>query len=193
MESSEGVNSNVLCKHLNQLVIVHIFVFLWVFFLIKVISCKPWLVLIKLYGQESACVMYYDNKHDLIWYMDEANTVKEKVKVLGDDLKAERQLILEKDKQLQATKEKIKTVTAKAVDPFQQNDEYNTLLFSWYYKGFELLHQYLVKHPSGVDLEEVHQDMAGDEASQSTTAPPVGDAPGDAPVPPSVGDDEAAI
>ena len=50
---------------LNQLVIVHGFVFLWVVFLIKVISCKPWLVLIELYGQEAACDMtdmYYDNK-----------------------------------------------------------------------------------------------------------------------------------
>ena len=47
---------------LNQLVIVHRFVFLWVVFLIKVISCKPWLVLIELYGQEVACDMYCDNK-----------------------------------------------------------------------------------------------------------------------------------
>ena len=58
-------------------------------------------------------------KKDLIAAMDEANTVKEKVKVLGDNLKAERQLTLEKDEQLLATKEKIKTVVAKAVEAFQ--------------------------------------------------------------------------
>ena len=57
-------------------------------------------------------------KKDLISAMDEANTINEKVKVLGDDLKAERQLTLEKDKQLQAAKEKIKTVAAKAVEAF---------------------------------------------------------------------------
>ena len=57
-------------------------------------------------------------KKDLISAMDEANTINEKVKVLGDDLKAERQLTLEKDKQLQAAKEKIKTVAAKAVKAF---------------------------------------------------------------------------
>ena len=50
------------------------------------------------------------------------------------------------------------------------NDEYNTVLFSWYFKGFELLRRYLVKHPSGVDLgkldlEEVDQEMATDEAA----------------------------
>ena len=37
-------------------------------------------------------------KKDLISAMDEANTINEKVKVLGDDLRAERQLTLEKDK-----------------------------------------------------------------------------------------------
>ena len=36
-------------------------------------------------------------KKDLISTMVEANTIKEKAKVLGDDLKAERQLALEKD------------------------------------------------------------------------------------------------
>ena len=50
--------------------------------------------------------------------MDEANTVNEKAKVLGDDLRVERQLTLEKDEQLQAAKEKIKTVAAKAIEAF---------------------------------------------------------------------------
>ena len=36
-------------------------------------------------------------KKDLIVTMDEANTIKEKAKTLSDDLKAERQLTLEKD------------------------------------------------------------------------------------------------
>ena len=35
-------------------------------------------------------------KKDLIATMDEANTVKEKAKSLGDNLRAERQLTLEK-------------------------------------------------------------------------------------------------
>ena len=128
-------------------------------------------------------------KKDLISTMDEANTVKEKVKVLRDDLRAERQLTLEKDEQLQATKEKIKTVAAKSVKALQQTKDYNTMLFSWYYKGFDLLRRYLVKHPSRVDLEnldleEVDQEMVADEASQSTTATPIGDTPGDASLPP---------
>ena len=134
-------------------------------------------------------------KKDLIVVMDKANTVKEKVKALGDDLRAERQLILEKDEQLLAAKEKLKTIAAKVVEAFQQTEEYNIVLFSWYYKGFELLCRYLVKHPSGVDLENldmevVDQEMAADEALQSTT--PAEATPRDTPLPPPDGDDAAA-
>ena len=70
-------------------------------------------------------------------------------------------------------KDKLKTITARSIEGFQQTDEYNTVLFSWYFKGFELLRRYLVKHPSGVDLqsldlEVVDQEMAADEATQSS-------------------------
>ena len=49
------------------------------------------------------------------------------------------------------------------------------MLFSWCYKGFELLWPYLVKHPTSVDLrsldlEEVDKEMEMDEVSQSATA-----------------------
>ena len=71
--------------------------------------------------------------------MDKANIAKEKAKVLSDDLRAERQLALEKGEQIQAAKERVKTIVSKSVEGFQQIDEYNTVLFSWYYKGFEFL------------------------------------------------------
>ena len=58
-------------------------------------------------------------RKDLIAAMDKANTAKEKPKVLFDDLRAERRLTLEKDKQLLAAKEKIKTIVAKSVEAFQ--------------------------------------------------------------------------
>ena len=77
-------------------------------------------------------------------------------------------------------KEKLKTIAARSVKAFQQTKEYATVLFSWYFKGFELLRRYLVKHPTGVDLsnldlEVVDQEMTMDEAAQSST--PEGDAP----------------
>ena len=57
----------------------------------------------------------------------------------------------------------------------EQTEEYTTILFSWYFKGFELLKRYFIKHPSGVDLEkldleEVDKEMAADEAAQSSAA-----------------------
>ena len=112
-------------------------------------------------------------KKDLIVAMNKANTLKDKVKTLSDDLRAEKQLTLEKDEQLLAAKEKLKTIAAKAIKAFQQSNEYNTVLFSWYFKDFELLRRYFVKHPTGVDLwnldlEEVDKEMAADEASQSS-------------------------
>ena len=114
-------------------------------------------------------------RNDLISAMVEANTAKERAKVLANDLSAERQLTLEKDEQLQAAKERVKTIATKAVEAFQQTDEYNTMLFSWCYKGFELLWPYLVKHPTSVDLrsldlEEVDKEMEMGEVSQSATA-----------------------
>ena len=57
-------------------------------------------------------------KRGLIVAMDEANAIKEKAKTLSDDLKAEWQLTLEKDEQLLAAKEKLKTIAAKAVEAF---------------------------------------------------------------------------
>ena len=68
------------------------------------------------------------------------------------------------------------------------------MLFSQYFKGFELLHRYLVKHPSRVDLENldikvVDQEIVMDEASQSTASTEA--TLGDTPMPPPDGDDAA--
>ena len=54
-------------------------------------------------------------KKDLIQSMDGAATLKEQVKALNSDLRVERQLNLEKDNQLQAAKEKLKTIAARSV------------------------------------------------------------------------------
>ena len=69
----------------------------------------------------------------------------------------------------------MKTVAAKSVEAFQHTEEYNTMLFSWYYKGFKLLQRFLIKNPTGIDLEElnleaVHKEMAVDEATQMSQA-----------------------
>ena len=110
-------------------------------------------------------------KKKIIESMHEVNTLKESSMTLADDLRAKHQLTLEKEEQLLVAKDKLKTIAARSIEGFQQTDEYNIVLFSWYFKGFELLRCYLVKHPSGVDLqsldlEVVDQEMAVDEATQ---------------------------
>ena len=109
----------------------------------------------------------------LIESMHEVNTSKEISKTLADDLREKRQLTLEKDEQLLVAKDKLKTIVARSIEGFQQTNEYSTVLFSWYFKGFKLLRHYLVKHPSGVDLqsldlEVVDQEMAANKATQSS-------------------------
>ena len=58
-------------------------------------------------------------RREFIYAMDEANTAKEKAKALANDLRVEKQLTVEKDKQLQATNQKAKTIAANAVEAFQ--------------------------------------------------------------------------
>ena len=58
-------------------------------------------------------------KQKLIESMNEATTLKEKVKALNDDLRAERQLTLEKDEQLLGAKESLKMIAARSIEAFQ--------------------------------------------------------------------------
>ena len=113
-------------------------------------------------------------KKKLIVAMNDANLVKEKLKTLTEELRVERELTKEKDEQLAVAKERIKGIAVKAVESFQQTEEYNTILFTWYFKGFELLRRYFIKHPFGVDLEkldleEVDKEMTTNEAAKSST------------------------
>ena len=69
----------------------------------------------------------------------------------------------------------MKAIVAKAVLAFQSIDEYNTILFQWYFKGFELLRRYLIKHGLGTDLEEldfeaIDKEMEEDEVALATQA-----------------------
>ena len=109
-------------------------------------------------------------KKELIVAMNDANLAKENLKTLTEELRVERELTKEKDEQLAAARERAKRLAAKAIEGFQQTEEYNTVLFSWYFKGFELLRRYFIKHPSRVDLEkldlkEVDKEIVADEAA----------------------------
>ena len=61
----------------------------------------------------------------------------------------------------------MKAAVAKAVLAFQTTEEYNTILFQWYFKGFELLRRYLLKHGPGTDLENLDFEAANKELRQT--------------------------
>ena len=68
---------------------------------------------------------------------------------------AEKQLVKQKNELLAEAGKKMKNVVAKAIYAFQTTEEYNAILFGWYFKGFKLLRRYMVKHGPRVDLEDL--------------------------------------
>ena len=112
---------------------------------------------------------------DLIAAMDAHNTSKEQIKALTEQLDSQKLLVKKKDNLLASAGQRMKAAVAKAVHAFQATDEYNTILFQWYFKGFELLRRYLIKHGPGTDLgeldfEAVDKEIEADEAAQAAQA-----------------------
>ena len=87
--------------------------------------------------------------------MDALNASKEKTKILTEQLESEKLVVKQNDDLLASVGQRMKVVVAKAITTFQTTEEYNTILFQWYFKGFELLRRYMIKHGSGVDLENL--------------------------------------
>ena len=105
--------------------------------------------------------------------MDALNTSKEQVKVLTEQLESKKQSVKQNDELLAFAAQRMKVSVAKAVTAFQTTEEYNTILFQWYFKGFELLRRYMIKHNPGTDLkdldfEAVDKEIEEDEAAQAS-------------------------
>ena len=64
----------------------------------------------------------------------------------------------------------MKVAVAKAITAFQTIDKYNTILYQWYCKGFELLRRYLIKHDPGMDLEELDFEAIDKEIEEDKAA-----------------------
>jgi len=112
---------------------------------------------------------------DLIAAMDTHNTSKEQIKALTEQLDSKKLLVKQKDELLALASQRMKATVAKAIHDFQAIDEYNTILFQWYFKGFELLRRYLIKHGLGTDLEEldfeaVDKEIETNEVAQTTAS-----------------------
>jgi len=109
-------------------------------------------------------------RKEMIMTMDNRNQMKEQIKALIDDLKAENLLPKQKDEQLQEPNHEVSIVGDNAVQAFQLTDKYNYVLLNWYFKGLELLRRYLMKHKleedlESLDFEAVDKEMEADEAN----------------------------
>ena len=111
-----------------------------------------------------------DLRKDLITTMDSLNASKEQVQALMEQLNVEKQSMKQKDELLAAAAQKMKVTVAKAVTAFQTTNEYNTILFQWYFKGFELLRRYLIKHGPGTNLEDLDFEAVDKEIEEDEAA-----------------------
>ena len=112
-------------------------------------------------------------RNDLGAAMDTLNASKEQAKVPTEQLEFEKQLVKQKDDLLVNATQRMKVVVAKAITAIQATEEYNTILFQWYFKDFELLRRYMIKHGPGMDLENldfkaIDKEMEEDEAAQAS-------------------------
>ena len=117
-------------------------------------------------------------RKDLIEAMDANNSSKERIQALTEQLNAKKLLVKQKDEQITSANQKMKNAVAKAVHTFQLTDEYNVILFGWYFKGFKLLRWYLVKHDPKTDLEDldfeaIDKEIEVDKAAQAAAEDPL--------------------
>ena len=79
-------------------------------------------------------------------------------------------MVKQKDDLLASAAQRMRIVVAKAVTAFQTTEEYNTILFQWYFKGFELLQRYMIKHGPGPDLEDLDFEAVDIEIEEDEAA-----------------------
>ena len=87
-------------------------------------------------------------------------------------LKVEKKLVAQMDDELQAALLQTAEARDEVIAQFQESDHFSDLLFSQYFKGFELLHRWMLKHQgeaidlSALDFEVVDTEMIADEAQE---------------------------
>nr|POE57833.1 hypothetical protein CFP56_76368 [Quercus suber]POE62721.1 hypothetical protein CFP56_26481 [Quercus suber] len=111
-------------------------------------------------------------KKDLIAAMNERNEANQKVKELTQSLRVEKALVIQKDKEIQAALLKTDEERENVIKKFKQSEEFSDLQFLQYFKGFELLHRWTMKHHSSavdfssLDFEKIDTEVLEDEAKE---------------------------
>ena len=100
-------------------------------------------------------------RKDLVEAMDQAMKSKEKVDELKKALKVKKKLVAQKDDELQAALLRTAKARDEVIAQFQEFEHYSDLLFHRYFKGFEFLRRWMLKHQgeaidfSSLDFETV--------------------------------------
>ena len=111
-------------------------------------------------------------KKDLIAVMNEKNDANEKIRELIEALCVEKALVIQKDEEIQATLLKTDAEREKIIQKFKQSDEFSDLQFIQYFKGFEILCRWTMKHHSlavdfsNLDFEKIGIKVLADEAKK---------------------------
>lgn len=78
-------------------------------------------------------------------------------------------LVIKKDKEIQLVKQKVSNECENIVADFQAFDAFLTVTLDEFFKGFELLWRWMMKHHfeandySDLDFEAIHKEMMADE------------------------------
>nr|POE46419.1 hypothetical protein CFP56_56740 [Quercus suber] len=111
-------------------------------------------------------------KKDLITAMNERNEANQKVKELTESLPMEKALVIQKDEEIQAALLKTDEERENVIQKFKQSEEFSDLQFLQYFKGFELLRRWTMKHHSSaldfssLDFEKIDTEVLEDEAKE---------------------------
>uniref|UniRef100_A0A7N2RB25 Pentatricopeptide repeat-containing protein n=1 Tax=Quercus lobata TaxID=97700 RepID=A0A7N2RB25_QUELO len=97
---------------------------------------------------------------------------KEKVKELKEALKIEKKLVIQKDEEVQAALQRTNEEHEKVIAKFLESDHFSDMQFEQYFKGFELLRHWMMKHYSHVadfanpDFEAIDIEILADEVNE---------------------------
>ena len=111
-------------------------------------------------------------RKDLIEAMDKTDKVKEKIKELSKELKVEKMLVIQKDKEIQAVLLRTDAEREKVIQQFMKSKHFSDLKFIQYFKGFELLCKWTMNHHnqvmdfSNLNFEAIDNKILADEAKE---------------------------
>jgi len=111
-------------------------------------------------------------KKDLIAVMNEKNDANEKIRELTEALCVEKALVIQKDEEIQATLLKTDAEREKIIQKFKQSNEFSDLQFTQYFKRFEILRRWTMKHHSlavdfsNLDFEKIDIKVLVDKAKE---------------------------